>query len=245
MEKQTAKPKKKVLSFLPKAVSFQNPSFSPARDKRPDITSHKLRTHNSRKGFSGPILSMIPAEARRKPKNSETTQEPTSPKVSCMGQIKQKNRIIICKKKPDKIENIRPAGPEPKPKEKSSGIKKLFRAGKKAGLGSVDSGNNNKPPIADRAPSLNQMRRFASGRDSVLASFDWEKARITPDNGYCSEGYSDGEDDVIIPFSAPILMTGARDVGGLNLEPRKEINLWKRRTMAQPEPLQLSKIKAQ
>ncbi|KAK6115144.1 hypothetical protein DH2020_007413 [Rehmannia glutinosa] len=253
MEKPTAKSKNKILRFLPKAaqaaVSFQNPPFSPARDKRPD----KLRTQLS-KGFSGPIVSMIPAEARRKSKNFET-QEPTSPKVSCMGQIKHKNRI--CKQRhaslpkefrpafhsqPDKISKIGPSGPAaPELKRKPSGIKKLFGAGRKS-HGSIDYG---KPPIPDRAPSLSQMRRFASSRDT-LAKFDWTTAQIAPedqDPGFYSEedkGYSDGEDDVIIPFSAPILVGG-----GLALEPRKEINLWKRRTMAQPKPLQLNMVRAQ
>ncbi|KAK6131309.1 hypothetical protein DH2020_034938 [Rehmannia glutinosa] len=181
---------------------------------------------------------MIPAEARRKSKNFET-QEPTSPKVSCMGQIKHKNRI--CKQRhaslpkesrpafqfqPDKISKIGPSA---------------FGAGRKS-HGSIDYG---KPPIPDRASSLSQMRRFASSRDT-LEKFDWTTAQIAPedqDPGFYSEedrGYSDGEDDVIIPFSAPILVGG-----GLALEPRKEINLWKRRTMAQPKPLQLNMVRAQ
>ncbi|GFP98232.1 uncharacterized protein at1g76070 [Phtheirospermum japonicum] len=233
MEKQlAAKSKNKILSFLPKTAQL-----AAARVKQPDITSHKLRTHNSRKGFSGPILSMIPAEARLKPTKFETTPEPTSPKVSCMGQIKHKNRIISKKKH----------GPAPELKKKPSGVKKIFGAGRKAdNKASVDYGN--KPPIPDRAPSLSQMRRFASGRESTLTNFDWATARIAPedqDRGFCSEGYSDGEDDVIIPFSAPILVAGAIAGGRLRLEPRKEINLWKRRTMAQPEPLQLSMVRAQ
>ncbi|KAL3641038.1 hypothetical protein CASFOL_016006 [Castilleja foliolosa] len=233
MEKQAAKSKSKILSFLPKAsqlaaVSFQNPSFSPGRDKRPDIASHKLRTHNNRKTFSGPIVSMIPSEARRRSKNSETTQDPISPIVSCMGQIKHKNRIIS---------KIRPEYPvsDSGPKKKPSGIKNFFGSGRKA---------DNKASVTERAPCLSKMTRFASGRESKLANFDWATARIVPedkDNGFCSAGYSDDIDDVIIiPVSAPIIGAGTRDGGGLRMEPRKEINLWKRRTMAQPEPLQLS-----
>uniref|UniRef100_A0A5B7BNF0 Uncharacterized protein n=1 Tax=Davidia involucrata TaxID=16924 RepID=A0A5B7BNF0_DAVIN len=52
-----------------------------------------MKTHVGR-GFFDPIISIIPAEARRKPKNSSfEAQEPTSPKVSCMGQIKRKMKI--------------------------------------------------------------------------------------------------------------------------------------------------------
>ncbi|KAL2250023.1 uncharacterized protein At1g76070 [Sesamum indicum] len=255
MEKAAAKSKSKILRFLPKAaqaaVSFQNPQFSPGRDKRPDVNSHKLKTHLS-KGFSGPIVSMIPAEARGKSKNFET-QEPTSPKVSCMGQIKHRNKISAKKHaslpkefkpasfaKPEKIRETRPA---PELKKKPSGIKKIFGGGRKSDA----SADHGRPPLPDRAPSLSQMRRFASSRDT-FANFDWTTAQIAPeeDRDYFSDedrGYSDGEDDVFIPFSAPIPMGGAgRDSG---LEPRKEINLWKRRTMAQPTPLQLNMVRPQ
>ncbi|KAL6524879.1 hypothetical protein OROMI_030472 [Orobanche minor] len=243
MEKPAAKPKNKILRLLPKALSFHNPSFIPGRESRPDIN-----IHNS-KGFSGPIVSMIPAEARREPKNFEPTQEPTSPKVSCMGQIKHGNRIMCKKKqaslwkkfKPDKISKNGPDGPAPELRKKPSAIKKMFRAGRKDEKASVD---HEKPPIPDTWPSLSQMRRFASSRDT-LANFDWTTAEIAPEDQDCGlrseedRGYSDGENDVVIPFSAPILVAGAGSGGGLPLEPKKEINLWKRRTMAQPKPLRL------
>nr|GMD21316.1 uncharacterized protein At1g76070-like [Ipomoea batatas] len=60
MEKPVKPSKAKmILKFLPKsaAISFQSLPFSPGRDKRPaDIKTH----------CSGPIISIIPAEARRK-----------------------------------------------------------------------------------------------------------------------------------------------------------------------------------
>lgn len=256
MEKPATKSKNKILKFLPKAaqaavVSFQNIPFSPRRDKRPDVNAHRLKTHHN-KGFSGPMVSMIPAEARRKSKNFET-QEPTSPKVSCMGQIKHKQKISKKKHaslpkefKPvsfsqplEKSKKSRPTGPGPKMKKKPSGIKKILRGGRKSDA-SIDDA---KPQLSESAPSLCQMRRFASSRET-FANFDWTTAQIAPevDRGFYSDeerGYSDGEDDVIIPFSAPILTTGAGGVAGLDLEPRKEINLWKRRTMVRPKPLQL------
>lgn len=239
MEKRSANKAAKT-SFL---KIIQNLPFSPGRDKRPDVNWRQLKSHITR-GFSGPIVSMIPAEARGKSKNFET-QEPTSPKVSCMGQIKHRNSICRNKNaefkpashpRPEKIAKIRPAGSAPELKKKPTGLKKIFAPGRKSDA----SINRGKPPLPDRAPSLSQMRRFASSRDS-FANFDWAGG----DRGFYSDedrGYSDGEDDVIIPFSAPILVAGG---GGLSLEPRKEINLWKRRTMAQPKPLQLNTVRAQ
>ncbi|KAL8030749.1 hypothetical protein ABFX02_14G305700 [Erythranthe guttata] len=243
MEKPAAtKSKNKIMKFLPKAVSFQNIPFSPRQDLRGDVNSHRVKALQN-KGFSGP---MIPAEARRKSKNFET-QEPTSPKVSCMGQIKHKSKSNKISKqkhvslpkefKPVETGKIRAAAVVPAAKKKESGIKKLFGAGRKSDA-SIDY---KRPPISEKAPSLNQMRKFASSRDA-FANFDWTTAQIAPeeeDRGFYSDD-SDVDDDVIIPFSAPILMAGAGGgVSGLDLEPRKEINLWKRRTMAQPKPLHL------
>ncbi|KAK6131031.1 hypothetical protein DH2020_035229 [Rehmannia glutinosa] len=235
MEKPATKSKYKILRAVQAAVTFQN-LLSPRGDKRADAITHRLKAHHN-KGFSGPILPMIPAEARGKSKNFEA-QEPTSPKVSCMGQIKHKKKISkkkhasltkelkhVSLSKPEKSKKARPIASDPDMKKKQSGIKKVFGAGRNSQA---------KPPIPGAAPSLSHMRKFASSRDT-FANFDWTTAQIAPeeDRGFYSDGergFSDGEDDVIIPFSAPILV----------LEPRKEINLWKRRTMAQPKPLQLN-----
>ncbi|KAK4434653.1 hypothetical protein Salat_0628100 [Sesamum alatum] len=247
-QKPAAKSKNKILKLLPRAaqaaVSFQNLPFSPRRDRRPDVNANRLRSHLN-KGFSGPIVSMIPAEARGKSKNFET-QEPTSPKVSCMGQIKHKKKISrkkhaslpkefkpVSRSQPEKT-----TGPGSKLVKKPSGIRKFFGAGRRSDEASKDDAEPSVP-----APSLSQMRRFASSRET-FANFDWTTAQIAPeeDREFFSDeegGYSDAEDDVIIPFSAPILVGGG-GVAGLEFEPRKEINLWKRRTMARPEPLDLN-----
>ncbi|XP_052200950.1 uncharacterized protein At1g76070 [Diospyros lotus] len=248
MEKPASKAKNKFLKLLPKAVAavnFQNHPFSPTRDKRQDHVANRLKTHFG-KGFSGPIISIIPAEARRKPKNSGfEAQEPTSPKVSCMGQIKHK------KKKKIKKDKHVPLPKDCKPvdsKKKLMKFPSFFAGGKPpaARTKSVPSGDNSASLSDNRAPPLGQMRRFASGRES-LGGFDWT-AQVAPEEGDHRESSSDEESEgeereVIIPFSAPILIggpgpcSGAGD--GVALEPRKEINLWKRRTMAQPRPLQL------
>ncbi|OAY22573.1 uncharacterized protein At1g76070 [Manihot esculenta] len=247
MEKQP-KSKNKILKFLPKAASavyFQNPAFSPGRDKRSDNHFHRFKAHAG-KGFSGPIVPMIPDEVRRKPKNgSFDTQEPTSPKVSCMGQIKHKKKMVSnCKaaKRASPPRETKPASSPREVKKHGSTIKRLFTSGKttERRRRSDASVYDKQALSADRAPSLNQMKRFASGRDT-FANFDWTAHQIAPldsdQRDYCSDEedriHSDEEDEeVIIPFSAPI-------IGG-DLQPRKEVNLWKRRTMNPPKPLQLN-----
>ncbi|CAN0847917.1 Uncharacterized protein At1g76070 [Linum grandiflorum] len=97
------------------------------------------------------------------------------------------------------------------------------------------------------------MRRFASGhRPDGFGNFDWT-AQIAPIESDCRDysdgeeeeeeeergGYSDDDDDTVIaPFSTRIA-----DVEGMSLKPRKEVNLWKRRTMDPPRPLQLVRPK--
>lgn len=266
MEKQ-AKPKNKILKFLPKAasaivVSFQNPPFSPSsRDKRiSEMNISKLKAHHhAGRGFSGPIISIIPHEARRRPKIGETfeTQEPTSPKVSCMGQIKHKKtikkaKLIASLPRDHHHHQLKAAVSSPSDprdlKKNASAIRRIF-TGTKTDKNSGDASSAEKP-AHDRAPSLSQMKRFSSRRES-LPDFEWTAQVMPIDkdhwNYYSDEEREDEEEEeeeenaVTIPFSAPIMMVG----GGVPaLQPRKEINLWKRRTVAPPIPLQLNLLKA-
>ncbi|XP_022769269.1 uncharacterized protein At1g76070 [Durio zibethinus] len=246
MEKQ-AKPKNNILKFLPKAasaisVTFQNPPFSPGRDKRPDNHTGKHKGYAG-KGFSGPIISIIPREARRKSK-TETfeTQEPTSPKVSCMGQIKHKKSIKKAKRvSPPKVSKpVSESSSSGEVKKHASKLRRIFSMAKPAKKSVASS---NKTELPDRAPSLGQMKRFASGRNA-FASFDW-MSQIAPMDADQRDYYSDEErvdsdfeeEEVIIPFSAPMTVGG-----GVPLQPRKEINLWKRRTMNPPRPLRLNSM---
>ncbi|XVF35901.1 hypothetical protein REPUB_Repub19eG0011600 [Reevesia pubescens] len=251
MEKQV-KSKNKFLKFLPKAasavrVSFQNPPFSPGRDKRPDSYTGKHKAYPG-KGFSGPIISIIPDEARRKSK-SETfeTQEPTSPKVSCMGQIKHKKNIKKAKRvSPPKVSKAPVLDQSCSSRELKKPASKLMRIFSMANpVRKSDIASSNKTELADRAPSLGQMKRFASGRDA-FGNFDWMSQITVPVEADHRDYYSDEErrysdfedeeeEEVIIPFSAPMTVGG-----GLPLQPRKEVNLWKRRTMNPPRPLQLN-----
>lgn len=256
MEKPATTPrsKNKLLKFLPRAAV----SFSPA-DHRPD---GKLKKRFQR-AFSGPIAYMIPAEARSRSRNFENTREPTSPKVSCMGQVKCKkmakkkkavlvpkdSRMAVSTPQPEKDTKnrptgpITPAGPGPEMKKKHFRIKKIF-GGRTNSEASIDHVNK----LAEGVPSLSQMRRFASTRDT-FADFDWTTADIaTKEDKYLDSdeegGFSEKEDDFDIPFSTTIMAPGPGSWAGLAFEPRKEVNLWQRRTMAQPKPLKVSLVGA-
>ncbi|KAL9225746.1 hypothetical protein vseg_001636 [Gypsophila vaccaria] len=258
------------LKFLPKAasvvVSFQNPPFSPGR-------SHAY------KGYSGPInFANLPDEARRKPKNNNgayESQEPTSPKISCMGQIKCKHKSS---KKSSNNKHNNNHDVIAKKNSTSSSISKFFGTKRSSSLSKGLHGNKRDaitPNVENSSkgimkPSLGQMRKFASGRESnnTLGNFDWT-AQIAPimdhDIRECfsdeerrgkRDGYEDEDEDgddekeVIIAYSAPMLLGGGRSNNNNNnnnnnnvsLKPRKEVNLWKRRTMDPPPPLAL-KIK--
>ncbi|CAK9187927.1 unnamed protein product [Ilex paraguariensis] len=255
MDKQ-AKPKNKLLKLLPRAASgitFQNIPFSPG--KRSDHgNTNKPKTHIG-KGFSGPMVSMIPAEARRKSKNSSfEAQEPTSPKHR-KKMSKDKHASMPKEFKPfstpppvkNKPSTIKPVSSPAEVKKKPSTIRNIFGGGAKQ-AGRKSDASADKSTLRDRAPNMSQMSRFASGRDA-FANFDWKATQISPEDSNDHRNYfsddereeSDGEDEVIIPFSAPIIVN--KYVSGvLNLEPRKEINIWKRRTMAQPTPLRVNTL---
>ncbi|KAF3970770.1 hypothetical protein ACB098_01G069300 [Castanea mollissima] len=262
MEKQ-GKPKNKILKFLPRAASavaasFQNPTFSPGRDRRSEVNTNRFRAN---RGFSGPIISIIPDEARRKSSKNGgfETQEPTSPKVSCMGQIKHKKQIKKAKRAtPPRPQESKPvtttttmfsssSPPEQKNTNKhASAFMRIF-TGVKPPRSNKNGGFADKPDgvVADdiEVPSLSQMKRFASGRNS-LGDFDWT-AQMSPVDKDILKYYSDEErgesdeeeEEMRIPFSAPMMVGG-----GVPLQPRKEINLWKRRTLSPPTPLQLNPL---
>ncbi|KAF9683187.1 hypothetical protein SADUNF_Sadunf05G0186400 [Salix dunnii] len=247
MEKLAAASPKMILRFIPKvvsAVNFHNLTVSPGRDKRSENT-HRHKAIAG-KGLN-PVRSLIPVAVRRRQKNEnfETQEEPTSPKVSCIGQIKHKKmpnkgQIKRVSWLPQETKSV-PQQTPPQVKNHASKLKRLF-TGSNAGRRSDVSGGD-KPKLPEKTPSLSQMKRFASGRDT-LASFDWTAHQIAPVEFDHSDYYSDEEgvdrfeeeehEEVIIPFSAPMTVGG-----GVDLLPRKEINLWKKRTINPPSPLQL------
>ncbi|XP_022982483.1 uncharacterized protein At1g76070-like [Cucurbita maxima] len=218
------------MKLFPRAASafiFHNPLKSPGRENR----------QVAGRGFSSPVkISIIPKEAQSKSNSSGfQTPEPTSPKVSCIGQIKHK------KKMKEIARNAAAAAAkisQPKKRHPPSVIKRILTGGKilgRAKSNDVAAPSRNhrgggKPPLPKKAPRLNQMKRFSSGRDT-LASFDWT-AQIVPAD---LEG-EETEGDWRSPVSEAVWI--GEDVGPL--QPRKEVNIWKRRTAVPPTPLQLN-----
>ncbi|KAJ0039669.1 hypothetical protein Pint_28584 [Pistacia integerrima] len=182
----------KILSCLPKAaspVTFQlSPPSSPV----------------ARKGFTAPTISMIPKEMRRKPKTeSFVAQEPTSPKVSCMGQVKNKKKKNMSKTQPVVVSQESPRIPSPKEmKKKPFANRKSF------------NGTKQSDKVVERVPSLGQMKQFSSSR-GMLNNFDWTACEKEKEEAIVERGEE------------------------VSIEPRKEVNLWKRRNKASPIHLQV------
>ncbi|CAN0871899.1 Uncharacterized protein At1g76070 [Linum grandiflorum] len=276
---------KTVFKFLKAAssINFNNPPFSPTREHSSD--HHRLHNYN---GFvSAPILPPRGKQRQKKkfaatgesPATSGDVHEPTSPKISCIGQIKHKKCMLP--KQPAPATKAKDGNKKSKKmtaastkenqdaKPQSPGIWKLFGAAsfKKLGPSSaparrkrsnstsavagsrlfVDDGEGAAgQPLPDRAPCLSQMRRFASGHGDGLRDFDWtgQIKGVESNGAYDSDeeeetgGYSDEEMEAKEVFSVPMWVGGG---GGdvVRLRPRKEVNLWKRRTIDPPRPLQL------
>ncbi|KAL5557479.1 hypothetical protein UlMin_039715 [Ulmus minor] len=129
-----------------------------------------------RKGLTNQIVSIIPAEARRKPKNgSFETREPDSPKVSCLGRVNDKKKKkkrrkpkskLLCLPLQEKVHVSSVTTEEVKKKKKKQQWNlKMCRNGE-----AVD-GFDDMPAVLDRdtAPSLAQMKTFSSAR----GGFEW------------------------------------------------------------------------
>lgn len=255
-QKTSTKPISKILKFLPRAtsthVSFQNPPlYSPNKYKRSSEKPHKS---NLGIGFSGNLIS---SENRRKTKNdvsnSKLVFEPTSPRVSCMGTVKCKQ---YRNKLNNKVSRTTSYTPERSTYNKTSDQEKVQKfdrekSKKKLGFGSIFSGGSrrksdatNDKSFTEKGACLSTMKRFSSGRDA-FSNFDWT-TQVAPLDSSQRNSNADDE-EIMIPSSAPVMVRNkgvcddkfVRVDGGLSLEPRKEINLWKRRTMAKPQPLQL------
>jgi hypothetical protein len=72
------------------------------------------------------------------------------------------------------------------------------------------------------------MKRFTSGR-AAFQDFDWceAEAKVHVDE--------EEEDEGFVAHSAPLVLGG----GVVAAEPKKEVNLWRRRPIAPLTPLQL------
>ncbi|OIT38715.1 PREDICTED: uncharacterized protein At1g76070-like [Nicotiana attenuata] len=243
MEKPCMSKKKTIFKLLPKAAAaavfiLQNAHapFSPSREQRLATDYHHKNHHY--KGFAGPIISVIPAD-----QSGRNKSEPSSPKVSCIGQIKHNKKKMLNSSSSKNLQKHHVK------KKSVSSFGNIFAGKAKLlpGRKSDVSADNIIAKLPDRAPCLSQMKRFASGREP-LTKFDWRSIQITAEDRdlkyYTDDedrGYSeDEEDEFNIGFPAPIIIGRCRT--NITLEPRKEINLWKRRTMNQPRPLQLNTV---
>ncbi|VVA95449.1 unnamed protein product [Arabis nemorensis] len=182
------------------------------------------------------MVPLVPNAARvRRNKNDAVWDEPTSPKVSCIGQIKRVKSKRSPKKNRATTKSLIPKIPKTssltKEDEKSRGfskIKRLFSFSSATPSRQTHSSAVAEHPVtvvsAAAAPSLGQMKKFASSRDA-LGGFDWSvemKQDVESPADHHRGYYSD--DEVRAPLS---------------LKPKKEVNLWKRRTMDPPKPLHL------
>ncbi|KAJ0231616.1 hypothetical protein HA466_0297410 [Hirschfeldia incana] len=253
----TSKPKNKnkILKILPKAMSFGQrvPPFSPGKDLHHNHNTTSSSSSN-KAYFSGPMV-LVPNAARvRRNKSDAVWDEPTSPKVSCIGQIKLVKSKRSSPKKNPKTSSSSSLTKEDDNKGRLSKFKRLFSFSSSA----AGSNTSIKPhpaavsedPVtvtvasSEAVPSLGQMKKFASGRDG-LGRFDWEvemkreeespadhrRGYYSDDEkrgGYLRDKEEEEKDDIIIPFSAPLSMT-----------PKNEVSLWNRRNMDPPKPLHL------
>ncbi|XP_066399859.1 uncharacterized protein At1g76070-like [Miscanthus floridulus] len=229
-------------SFLKSTVASFSSTF-------PSSGGGRRSSFNHRNAFSGPIVSIVPPEARgggRRNKRSPgyVTPEPLSPKVSCIGQIKRSSSRRQKKVNPcGKNGGACPLPPRPplaeaKPcRPKRSLVKRMSfrRSRSRSRSSSKDTLIGNGKAMAAAAPApappagLGQMRRFTSGR-AAFQDFDWrEEERRSRDSD------EEDEDDGFVAHSAPLVLGG----GVVASEPRKEVNLWRRRPMAPPTPLEL------
>jgi len=206
------------------------------------------------------LVSIVPPEARGRRRGGKhdargagrgnRTPEASSPKVSCIGQIKRsKSKTKHCKKarKAAKAPTcgmdggacpLPPVQPASRPKAKTSLVKRmLFRRSRsrsssnKPSCAAADAFKGRGSSVAAApAAGLGQMKRFTSGR-AAFQDFDW----TAETRGSDTDGYDSYEDDGFVAHSAPLVLGG----GVVALEPRKEVNLWRRRPMSPPTPLQL------
>ncbi|GLJ31765.1 hypothetical protein SUGI_0638980 [Cryptomeria japonica] len=216
---------KPVLSRLPKMVSIitgcHMAPLSPGRD-------YGCR-HNRPGGFRCHTY-LIPKEAmEKKDDRGFEPLEPTSPKVSCIGQVKKKKQALEAKQRwrrsqdrPRLLSQTRPLITRRGPKFSKM---KSFFSGKKV----TESAFCESPEIdVTNCPSLGQMKRFSSGRRcDALENVCRDSQKLTEK---CSDEKIDANLSPVMFYSGPLI----------NERPKTEINLWKRRSIAPPMALNLS-----
>ncbi|XP_028787342.1 uncharacterized protein At1g76070-like [Neltuma alba] len=168
MEK-LAELKSKFLKFLPRqpVASIQKPNLSPSRS----VAGNRSPSRN---------VSIVPKEARRKLRSSSfSAREPSSPKVSCMGEVEQ----LVKKKKKKRKARKHQSTEKAVKKEKTllwifkgSGDHQCETSERKSGKAlDLELAEKDK---AQNVPSLGTMKKFASGR-GALSDFDIKLSQLS------------------------------------------------------------------
>ncbi|GKV44129.1 hypothetical protein SLEP1_g51345 [Rubroshorea leprosula] len=169
MEKASKQIYKMLRTALPRAASPIAFQVSPPR------TPPRSPPYIPRKP-SPTTVSLVPKEARRKSKNeSLDAAEPTSPKVSCMGQIKglkRKQKKKLVNKSPPTPESVSSSHEEVKRKPNLLSI--LFFKGNKKFAEKVSATEDISSGNTRTTPSLGEIKQFASGR-GVLSDFVFDE----------------------------------------------------------------------
>lgn len=239
----------KFSKMLQRALSIGHSAapFSPGRD------FHQYRTTSTaNRGFlfSSPLVPTA-ARVKRRTKNEAVFAEPTSPKVSCIGQIKLAKPK--CPEKKNKApKDLKTASSlsscviKEEDKGSFSKLKRLFSTtsypSRKSNSTAYFAAAAREHPAAAveavAAPSLGKMKKFASSREA-LGGFDWTvQMKRQQSQSDHSRGFYTDDEDVTIPCSVSIPLTHLEGLS-LSPKPKSEVNLWKRRTMDRPKPLQL------
>ncbi|KAF8113704.1 hypothetical protein N665_0046s0053 [Sinapis alba] len=236
MEKASDNNPTKLSKMLQKALSIGHSAapFSPVRDFH-----HRRTASTVNRGFffSGPMTPLLPsaARARRRTKNAVVFAEPTSPKVSCIGQIKLAKSSKCPETKNRERKKLKPAS-SCQGKGNWSKLKRLFSMGSRKPNYTAVSAAREPPPIsaveAVTAPSLCKMKKFASSRET-LAGYDWTvEIKREESRSDHRRVYSSDDKETMIPCAVSTPLT-------LCSRQKSEVNLWKRRTMDRPKPLQV------
>ncbi|CAN8312691.1 unnamed protein product [Cochlearia groenlandica] len=225
----------KLTKMLQKALSIGHSAapFSPARDYR-----HRRTISTANRGFlfSNSITPLLPATAKikRKTKNDVVWAEPTSPKVSCIGQIKLSKQKCPEKKNRAHNKNLKTAPSSQKGSFLK--LKRIFTTGKNPltkSNSTAFAAAREHPVAAVAAPSLGKMKKFASSRES-LGGFDWTVVTKQEE----TQSKDKEEEDVTIQWSMSLPLNQTESLS-LCPKPKSEVNLWKRRAMDPPKPLQI------
>ncbi|GAA0141859.1 hypothetical protein LIER_02907 [Lithospermum erythrorhizon] len=167
---------------------------------------------------------------------SSSFGEPISPKISCIGQIKHRKKLAtnihlflhqeMCPAMASRNKGsmMKPTFFLPEAEKIPSNMRNTHK--NNSCVTKQIPGKKSSCTLPDQGPCLDQMKRFPSFHGEELSEFDWKNVKIEA-NDYMNElkfnnSESEEEEDHV-----------------QELEPRKEINLWRRRTIDQPTPLHI------